>query len=71
MNICVPYDKMHPRTLTLGPPRGILLNMQLHTVELQWLEHLLKHGDMFETGSFELTSVKESARSGGIIRISF
>ena len=36
------------------------------TVELQWLEHLWNHKNMFQ-----LMSVNHSARSGGIIRISF
>ena len=35
------------------------------TAELQWLEHLLNHE------KFELMSVNHSARSGGIIGISF
>ena len=38
-----------------------------HTVELQWLEHLWNHENMFETG----VVVNHSARSGGIIKTSF
>ena len=37
-----------------------------YTVELQWLEHLSDHENMFETGSFELMSVNHSTRSEGI-----
>ena len=41
-----------------------------YTVELQWLEHLWNHENMFEKGYFELMSVNHSARSGGITGIS-
>ena len=43
------------------------------TAELQWLEHLRNHENMFETGvvrANELMSVNHSARSGGITGIS-
>ena len=44
---------------------------RINTVELQWLEHLWNHENMFETGEVELMSINNSARSGGIIGIHF
>ena len=41
----------------------------LDTVELQWLEHLWNHKNMFETGEVRVMNVNHSARSGGIIVI--
>ena len=43
----------------------------IYTVEIQWLEHLWSHENMFETGLFEQINVNHSARSGGKIGISF
>ena len=43
------------------------VNRNLSTVELQWLEHLWNHENMFET--FHLMSVNHSARSGSLIGI--
>ena len=40
-----------------------------HIVELQRLEHLLPCENMFEIGKFELMSVYQSAKPGGIIGI--
>ena len=42
----------------------------LSTIELQWLEHHLNH-EKSSRREFELVSVNLSARSGGIIEISF
>ena len=36
-------------------------------MELQWLEHLWYHENMFETGVVRAYEVNHSARSGGII----
>ena len=42
------------------------------TVELQWLEHLWNHENMFETGVVRANEcVNQSARPGGIIGIHF
>ena len=38
------------------------------TVELQWLEHLGNHENMFETGVVRANECYQSIRSGGIIR---
>ena len=40
------------------------------TVELQWLECLWNHENMFETGIVRASEIDNSARSGGIIRSS-
>ena len=44
---------------------------EIITVELQWLEHLWNHENMFETGVVRANEVNHGARSGGIIRIYF
>ena len=44
---------------------------QKYTVELQWLEHLWDHGNKFETGVVRFSEVYSSARSGGIIGMSY
>ena len=41
------------------------------TVELQWLEHVWNHENMFETGLVRTIEVNHSAKSGGLIRIFF
>ena len=43
----------------------------LKTVEFQWLEHFWNHKNMFETGVIRAKSINHSARSGGIIGISY
>ena len=42
-----------------------------HIVELQWLEHLWYHKNMFKTGVVQANEVNHSTRSGGIIGIFF
>ena len=49
----------------------VLSTAFLSTVELQWLEYLWKHENIFERGVVELMSVNGSAKSGGIKGISF
>ena len=45
--------------------------MKEHTVELQWLEHLWDHViSLRQKYKFESVRVDNSARSGGVIRIS-
>ena len=39
------------------------------TVELQWLEHIWNHENMFETGVVQANECYHSARSGDIIGI--
>ena len=46
----------------------ILLSQNSSTAELQWLERLWNHENMFETGELELMSVNHRTISGGIIR---
>ena len=40
--------------------------VRVRTVELQWLEHLWNHTNMFETEVVPAKSVNHSAMSGGI-----
>ena len=50
-------------------PNGGFSSTQVYTVELQWLEHLWSHENMFETGIVRANMCYHSGRSGGIIRI--
>ena len=43
----------------------------LYSVELQWLQHLWYHENMFETGIVRANEINHSARPGGIIGIFF
>ena len=45
--------------------------MKMNAVEFQWLEYLLNHENMFETGVVELMNINYSSRLGGIIEITF
>ena len=42
-----------------------------YTVELQWLEQLWNHGNMFETGKVQADECYYSTRSGGLKRLIF
>ena len=42
-----------------------------YTIELQWLENLWNHENMFETRVVRANGVYHSARSGGILIIYF
>ena len=42
-----------------------------YTVELQWLEHLWDHENLFQTGVVRAIEVDYSARSGRLTGISF
>ena len=43
----------------------------LYIAELQWLEHLWNHENMFETGVVQADEFNHRARSGNIIGVSF
>ena len=43
----------------------------MYVVELQWIEHLWNHENMFETKVVELMSVYHCTKSGGIVGRSF
>ena len=47
-----------------------LVQGPIDTVELQWLEHLWNHENMFKTKVVEPINVDHSTKSGGIIGIS-
>ena len=45
--------------------------LYIYIAELQWLEHLWNHENMFETGVVQAKEFNHRARSGNIIGIYF
>ena len=70
MNVCVcgVGGNLHIFTVTAYSKLDIHVPC-LHTVELQWLEHLWNHENMFETEVDRANECLSERQVGGIIRI--